>query len=89
MFEYVFNLKYNEHMELPGKRYDQQLDRSILVLMMVLRKKLNIKTRDLTSKSLVDNNSESVEAIRYIALCMDTAEQEYKHLSTQLLDDNI
>lgn len=76
-------------MELPGKRYDQQLDRSILVMMMVLRKKINAKTRDLTSKSLVDNNAECVEAIKYIALCMETAEQEYRHLSTHYIDDNI
>jgi hypothetical protein len=76
-------------MELPGKRYDQQLDRSILVMMMVLRKKINAKTRDLTSRSLVDNNTEGVEAIKYIALCMDTAEEEYRYLSNRYLDDNI
>jgi hypothetical protein len=76
-------------MELPGKRYDQQLDRSILVMMMVLRKKINAKTKDLTSKSLVDDNADGVEAIKYIALCMDTAEQEYRHLSNRHLDDNL
>jgi hypothetical protein len=76
-------------MELPGKRYDQQLDRSILVMMMVLRKKINAKTRDLTSRSLVDNNTEGVEAIKYIALCMDTAEEEYRYLSNRYLDDYI
>ena len=76
-------------MELPGKRYDQQLDRSIPVMMMVLRKKINAKTRDLTSKSLVDNNPDGIEAIKYIALCMDTAEQEYRHLSNRHLDDHI
>ena len=87
--EYVINLKYNVYMELPGGRYDQQLDRTILVMMMALKKRINVKTRDLTSKSLVDNNSEGIDAIRYVALCMDAAEQEYRQLSTKHLDDNI
>ncbi len=74
-------------MELSGNKYDQQLDRSILVMMMVLRMKICAKTRDLTSKSLVDNNAEDVESIRYIALCMDVAEKEYKQIATHQSTD--
>ena len=55
--------------------------------MMVLKKKINAKTRDLTSKSLVDDNADDVEAIKYIALCMETAEQEYRHLSNRHTDN--
>lgn len=71
-------------MELPGKKYDQHLDRSILVAMMVLKKKVNAKTRDLTSKSLVFGcNPDDVNMVKYIALCIDVAEREYKKLSYQ------
>ena len=54
---------------------------------MVLKKKINAKIKDLTSKSLVDNNAEGVEAIKYVALCMETAEQEYRHLSNRHTDN--
>ena len=71
-------------MELPGKIYEQHLDRSILVAMMVLKKKVNAKTRDLTSKSLVFGcNHDDVNMVEYIALCIDVAEREYKKLSYQ------
>ena len=71
-------------MELPGKKYEQHLDRSILVAMMVLKKKVNAKTRDLTSKSLVFGcNHDDVNMVEYIALCIDVAERDYKKLSYQ------
>lgn len=67
-----------------GYKYDQYLDRSILVMMCLLRGKLKAKTRDLLCKSLVsDSASDEFNTVEYIALCVDTAEREYKKLSDQ------
>jgi hypothetical protein len=41
--------------EKSGDKFEQNLDRSIVVMMGLLRKTINTKQRDLTSKSLVEN----------------------------------
>lgn len=64
-------------MELPGKRYDQQMDRIILILLRQLQKQLGKKTKDLMSKSLVFSDDNQLEAVRYISICLDVAEEEY------------
>ncbi len=76
-FEYVFKLKYNACMELPGKKFDQQMDRIILILLRQLQRQLGKKTKDLMSKSLVFSDDNQLEAVRYISICLDTAEEEY------------
>ena len=62
-------------MELPGKRYDQQMDRIILILLRQLQKQLGKKTKDLMSKSLVFSDDNQLEAVRYISICLDVAEE--------------
>jgi hypothetical protein len=64
-------------MELPGKRYDQQMDRIILILLRQLQKQLGKKTKDLMSKSLVFSDDNQLEAVRYVSICLDAAEEEY------------
>jgi hypothetical protein len=64
-------------MELPGKRYDQQMDRIILMLLRQLQKQLGKKTRDLVSQSLVFSDNTQLEAVRYVSICLDAAEEEY------------
>ena len=58
-------------MELPGKRYDQQMDRIILILLRQLQKQIQKKTRDLVSQSLVFSDNNQLEAVRYISVCID------------------
>ena len=72
--------------EKSGIVHDQHLDRSILVMLSVLRKTITTKTRDLTGKSLVEHSSGDVNDIHYIALCVDIAEQEFKQLANRTTD---
>ncbi len=59
-----------------GCEYDQNLDRSIIVMMDTLRRRLKIKTRDLACKSLVFTNStDDLKTIEYIILCIEIASQ--------------
>ena len=64
-------------MELPGKRYEQQMDRIILILLRQLQKQIQKKTRDLVSQSLIFSDNNQLEAVRYISVCIDAAEEEY------------
>jgi hypothetical protein len=76
--------------EKSGYKYDQNLDRSIIVMMGLLRRSIKTKTRDLTSKSLVTaGNSDEVNAIEYITLCLDIAESEFRQISMRQVDDNL
>ena len=73
-----------------GHKYDQHLDRNILVMMRLLRHSIKTKTRDITSKSLVTAGSvDEVNAIQYISLCLDIAESEFRQLSMSWVDDSI
>lgn len=73
-----------------GHKYDQHLDRSIIVMMGLLRRSIKTKTRDLTCKSLVfPDVSDEITAIEYINLCLEIAESEFRHLSTPMVDDNL
>ena len=73
-----------------GHKYDQHLDRSIIVMMGLLRRSIKTKTRDLKCKSLVFAGSlDEVNAIEYITLCLDIAESEFRQLSMPRVDDNI
>jgi hypothetical protein len=50
----------------------------------LLRKTINTKQRDLTSKSLVENtDANALNSIQYVSLCLDVAEQEYKQMFKQ------
>ena len=70
--------------EKSGDKFEQNLDRSIIVMMSLLRKSINTKTRDLTSKSLVENiDTNALNSIQYVSLCLDVAEQEYKQTFRQ------
>jgi hypothetical protein len=70
--------------EKSGDKFEQNLDRSIVVMMSLLRKSINAKTRDLTSRSLVDNSdTNALNTIQYVSLCLDVAEQEYKQMFKQ------
>ena len=64
-------------MELPGKRYDQQMDRIILILLRQLQNQVQKKTKDLMSKSLVFADDNQLEAVKYVSVCLDAAEEEY------------
>ncbi len=75
--------------EKSGYKYDQNLDRSIIVMMGLLRRSIKTKTRDLTCKSLVTaGSSDEVNAIEYITLCLDIAESEFRQISMRQVDDN-
>ena len=75
--------------EKSGHKYDQNLDRSILVMMGLLRRSIRTKTIDLTGKSMVcPDVSDEITAIEYINLCLEIAESEFRHLSTPRVDDN-
>ena len=75
--------------EKSGYKYDQILDRSIIVMMGLLRRSIKTKTRDLTCKSLVTAGAlDEVNAIKYITLCLDIAESEFRQLSMPRVDDN-
>jgi hypothetical protein len=70
--------------EKSGDKFEQNLDRSIIVMMSLLRKTINTKQRDLTSKSLVENtDTNALNSIQYVSLCLDVAEQEYKQMFKQ------
>lgn len=70
--------------EKSGDKFEQNLDRSIVVMMSLLRKSISAKTRDLTSRSLVDNSdTNALNTIQYVSLCLDVAEQEYKQMFKQ------
>ena len=70
--------------EKSGDKFEQNLDRSIVVMMGLLRKTINTKQRDLTSKSLVENtDTNALNSIQYVSLCLDVAEQEYKQMFKQ------
>lgn len=70
--------------EKSGDKFEQNLDRSIVVMMSLLRRSINAKTRDLTSRSLVDNSdTNALNTIQYVSLCLDVAEQEYKQMFKQ------
>ena len=70
--------------EKPGDKFEQNLDRSIIVMMSLLRKSINRKTMDLTSRSIVDNSdTNALNTIQYVSLCLDVAEQEYKQMFKQ------
>ncbi len=70
--------------EKSGDKFEQNLDRSIVVMMSLLRKTINTKQRDLTSKSLVENtDTNALNSIQYVSLCLDVAEQEYKQTFKQ------
>lgn len=70
--------------EKSGDKFEQNLDRSIVVMMSLLRRSINAKTRDLTSRSLVDNSdTNALNSIQYVSLCLDVAEQEYKQMFKQ------
>ena len=70
--------------EKSGDKFEQNLDRSIVVMMGLLRKTINTKQRDLTSKSLVENtDANALNSIQYVSLCLDVAEQEYKQMFKQ------
>ena len=74
--------------EKSGYKYDQILDRSIIVMMGLLRRSIKTKTRDLTCKSLVTAGTlDEVNAIEYITLCLDIAESEFRQLSMPRVDD--
>ncbi len=76
--------------EKSGYKYDQNLDRSIIVMMGLLRRSIKTKTRDLTCKSLVTgSNSDDVNAIEYITLCLDIAESEFRQISMRQVDGNL
>lgn len=76
--------------EKSGYKYDQILDRSIIVMMGLLRRSIKTKTRDLTCKSLVTTGAlDEVNAIKYITLCLDIAESEFRQLSMPRVDDNL
>ena len=76
--------------EKSGYKYDQNLDRSIIVMMGLLRRSIKTKTRDLTCKSLVTaGNSDEVNAIEYITLCLDIAESEFRQISMRQVDGNL
>ena len=64
-------------MELPGKKYDQQMDRIILILLRQLQKQLGKKTKDLMSKSLVFSDDNQLETVKYVSLCLSVVEEEY------------
>ena len=64
-------------MELQGKRYEQQMDRIILILLRQLQKQIQKKIRDLVSQSLICSDNNQLEAVRYISVCIDAAEEEY------------
>jgi hypothetical protein len=64
-------------MELPGKRYDQQMDRIILILLRQLQNQVQKKTKDLMSKSLVFADDNQLEAVKYVSVCLDAAQEEY------------
>ena len=67
-----------------GDKFEQNLDRSIVVMMSLLRKSIKTKTRDLTSKSLVDNcGSSALDTIQFVSLCVDVAEEEFKQMFRQ------
>jgi hypothetical protein len=67
-----------------GDKFEQNLDRSIVVMMSLLRKSIKTKTRDLTSKSLVDNcDSNALDTIQFVSLCVDVAEEEFKQMFRQ------
>jgi hypothetical protein len=70
--------------EKSGDKFEHNLDRSIVVMMSLLRKTINTKQRDLTSKSLVENtDANALNSIQYVSLCLDVAEQEYKQMFKQ------
>jgi hypothetical protein len=70
--------------EKSGDKFEHNLDRSIVVMMSLLRKTINTKQRDLTSKSLVENtDTNALNSIQYVSLCLDVAEQEYKQMFKQ------
>ena len=70
--------------EKSGDKFEHNLDRSIVVMMSLLRKTINTKQRDLTSKSLVENtDANALNSIQYVSLCLDVAEQEYKQTFKQ------
>ena len=70
--------------EKPGDKFEQNLDRSIVVMLSLLRKSINTKTRDLTSKSLVETiDANALNSIQYVSLCIDVAEQEFKQVFRQ------
>ena len=70
--------------EKSGDKFEQNLDRSIVVMMSLLRKSISAKTRYLTSRSLVDNSdTNALNTIQYVSLCLDVAEQEYKQMFKQ------
>jgi hypothetical protein len=70
--------------EKSGDKFEQNLDRSIVVMMSLLRKTINTKQRDLTGKSLVENtDTNALNSIQYVSLCLDVAEQEYKQTFKQ------
>lgn len=70
--------------EKSGDKFEQNLDRSIVVMMSLLRKTINTKQRDLTSKSLVENiDTNALNSIQYVSLCLDVAEQEYRQMFRQ------
>ena len=51
---------------------------------------IKTKTRDLTCKSLVTSgNSDEVNAIEYITLCLEIAESEFRQPSMPRVDDNL
>jgi hypothetical protein len=75
--------------ENSGWKFDSYLDTAILASLRVLRKRLSAKTKDLTSKSLVFDNADDIEAIQYIALCIDVAEQEFRLLTMNNSDGNL
>jgi len=70
--------------EKSGDKFEQNLDRSIIVIMSLLRKSIHRKTMDLTSKSIVENtDTNALNSIQYVSLCLDVAEQEYKQMFKQ------
>lgn len=70
--------------EKPGDKFEQNLDRSIIVMMSLLRKSINRKTMDLTSRSIVENtDTNALNSIQYVSLCLDVAEQEFKQMFRQ------
>ena len=74
--------------EKSGYKYDQHLDRSIIVMMGLLRRSIKTKTIDLTCRSMVcPGASDDVTAIEYITLCLDIAESEFRQLSMPRVDD--
>jgi hypothetical protein len=47
------------------------------MLLRQLQKQLGKKTRDLVSQSLVFSDNTQLEAVRYVSICLDAAEEEY------------